>query len=317
MVQLQREILGNLRKYGSLKELIKEKGFLSLLDFIVTGVIHKTLKRTYRPLRNNYGLSESLFCPQPVNQFERYARVINEIRQMDADTISVLEVGAGGEGLSFFSSILKKKCNFFLVDINKQVSGDFKRKQAVICDGCRLPFKNKAFDVTVLADVLEHVPKINRPTFYVELKRVCKKKLIVTCPLQSDDGMFQGKKYDVTFQHFFEIAYGRKEPNTAEHISANHPTLSEINENLPGSTVYGYWNCNLWLKYMLFSNKPLMGLFSGVFYYLFWKKDANKPPYWGGIITLNFTNHLADSSKAENTVISTSVELPTDFVLEK
>jgi len=104
--------------------------------------------------------------------------------------------------------------------------------------------------------------------------------------MQSDDGIFQGKKYDIAFQYLFERNYGVKEPNTAQHIAAGHPTLEEIKE-FSDPVFHGYKNCDVWLKYMLFSRKPLLGLFCGLLYYLFWRKDDNKPPYWGAIVVSN------------------------------
>ena len=72
--------------------------------------------------------------------------------------------------------------------------------------------------------------------------------------------------------------------NQTQHISAGHPTLKEIKRALPNSKIYGYKNCDVWLRYMLFSRKPFLGLFCGLLYYLLWRKKDSKPPYWGAVI---------------------------------
>lgn len=224
------------------------------------------------------------FRSKQINRFDRYSFAVNEIKKMESN-LSVLDMGAGGEGISYFSNLLEK-CEFFLFDIKKDAFKGLRNKQAIIGDGCRLPFKDKAFDVVVSIDAVEHIPKFIRHSLYTELQRVCKKRLIITCPLQSKDGVFQGRKYDVIFQHFYEQAHGTKEPNTAQHIASNHPTLDEINRELRNPVIRGYKNCDAWLKYMLFAGKPIIRFFCGMLYYLFWKKN-DEPPYWGAIITLD------------------------------
>jgi len=159
----------------------------------------------------------------------------------------------------------------------------------VIGDGLNLPFRDDVFDIVVSIDTVEHIPKPIRLNFYRELKRVCKKKVILTCPIQSDDGTFLGKTYDIIFQSFYERTYGVKEPNTAQHIVAGHPTLEEVVTAFSAPQIYGYKNCDIWLKYMLFSCKPFIGIFCGLLYYLFWKKDDNKPPYWGAMVVSALT----------------------------
>jgi len=216
--------------------------------------------------------------------------VANEIQKMKTKS-SVLDIGSGGLGISGFLSPERSDLDFSLLDVRKDAFKGLKGAHCVVGDGCRLPFRDKTFDIVVSVDTAEHIPKSIRHKFYEELKRVCKKIIIITCPLQSNNGIFQGKKYDIIFQYLYEKNYGDKEPNTAQHIAAGHPTLEEIKVALPDSAIYGYKNCDIWLKYMLFSPKPFIGLFCGLLYYLFWKKNDNKPPYWGAIIVSNLQEH--------------------------
>jgi len=289
METIQKTIRTSLLKYGSLSEIIKKNGVLVMIDSAIQPFLDNASKRFYRPRGTDYGLSEVFFRSKNIDQFERYACAVKEIRKIESE-VTVLEIGAGGEGISYFSNLLKK-CNFFLFDIKKDAFTGLKKKQAIIGDGCRLPFRDEAFDVIVSVDAVEHIPKPIRHNFYKELKRVCKKRFILTCPMQSSDGIFQGKRYDITFQYLYEKIYGVKEPNTAQHIAAGHPTTEEIKREFPHSAIYGYKNCDIWLKYMLFSTKPFLGLFTGLLYYSFWKRDDDKPPYWGAIIVSDLERH--------------------------
>jgi ubiquinone/menaquinone biosynthesis C-methylase UbiE len=289
MENCQKILRKSLLKYGSIKEIIKKAGIFAITDSIIQIFVDLASKRLYRPSSTNYGLQEVFFRSKYIDQFERYACVVNNI-QKTGSKVSVLEIGAGGEGLSKFSNLLEQ-CDFFLFDVRKEAVTGLKKKQVIIGDGCRLPFRDKSFDVIVSVDAVEHIPKSVRHSFYAELQRVCKKSLIITCPLQSNNGVFQGETYDIVFQHFYEHDYGFKEPNTAQHIASKHPTLEEINRELNNPTICGYKNCDVWLKYMLFASKPFIGFFCGVLYYLFWKKNSVAPPYWGAIITSDFENY--------------------------
>jgi len=287
----RKEIQTKLQEYGNLKEIVKKKGVRTIIDFAIFQVLNLSSKRFYRSSNANYGLSEALFRSRDIDLWSRYMHVTNEIRKIRARKLSVLDVGAGGQGISVFLSSSRRDCDLFLLDVRKDAFKGLRRVHRIVGDGCKLPFRDKAFDIVVSVDTAEHIPKLSRHNFYKELKRVCKKRIVITCPIQSSDGIFQGKKYDITFQYLYETKYGVKEPNTAQHIAAGHPTIEEIKRELPQSAIYGYKNCDIWLKYMLFSPKPFLGLFTGLLYNSFWKRNDDKPPYWGAIIVSNPQEH--------------------------
>lgn len=279
------EIQTKLLKYDSLKEIIRKNGVLIIIDFAISKFLDLMSKRFYTSNSGDYGLSEAFFHSRDIDRWSRYTHVTNEIQKNKGKNFSVLDVGSGGQGISGFLNTLRRDYDFFLIDVRKDVFKGLRRVHCVIGDGCKLPFRDKAFDIVVSVDTVEHIPESVRHDFYKGLKRVCKKRIIMAFPMQSSDGVFQGKKYDITFQYFYERNHGVKEPNTAQHIAAGHPTMEEIKRVLPNSTIHGYKNCDVWLYYMLFSLKPFLGLFCGLLYYLFWKKYDDKPPYWGAIIT--------------------------------
>lgn len=285
MPSKRKEIQDILLSYGNVGKIIKKNTASVIADFAVSQLIDLISKRYYKPRGVCYGLSEAIF-QKPIDQFERYASVVREIKKIGQNKLLVLDVGAGGKGVSSFEGLLmEKECTFVLFDIKKNVLVNL--KNAVMGDGCKLPFKTKVFDVVVSVDAVEHIPKPLRNRLYKELTRICKKKIIITCPLQSEDGTFQGRNFDILFQYSYEHEHKSKEPNTEEHIASNHPTKEEICEAFPGASIHGYKNCNVWLKYMSFSCRPLLRLFSGLFYYFFWRKNSNRRPYWGAVITLD------------------------------
>jgi ubiquinone/menaquinone biosynthesis C-methylase UbiE len=287
----RKEIRAKLLEYGGIKEIVKKKGVGAIIDFAISQILYLISQRFYTSSSADWGLSEALFRSRDIDLWSRYIHVTNEIRKIKARNLSLLDVGAGGEGISVFLSSLRRDCDFFLLDVRKDAFKGLGRVHRVVGDGCKLPFIDKAFDTVVSVDTAEHIPQSIRHNFYKELKRVCKKRIILTCPMQSSDGIFQGKKYDITFQNLYEKIYGVKEPNTAQHIAAGHPTIEEIKRELPHSAIYGYKNCDIWLKYMLFSPKPFLGLFTGLLYNSFWKRNDDKPPYWGAIIVSNPQEH--------------------------
>jgi Methyltransferase domain len=56
----------------------------------------------------------------------------------------------------------------------------------VIGDVRALPFEDRAFDVAVTIDLLEHVPAIDRPLAIKEVCRVARRLAIFACPAGSD-----------------------------------------------------------------------------------------------------------------------------------
>jgi ubiquinone/menaquinone biosynthesis C-methylase UbiE len=211
--------------------------------------------------------------------------VIKEISNCGYYKNSILEVGSGGNGIKFFINL--EKWELYSTDIQSDVFNEIMKENVLISDGCHLPFKEGSFDIVITIDTAEHISYKKRSKYWAELKRVCKKKLIIICPLQSSDGFFKGRKYDIMFQTYHVRTKNRKEFNTEEHINSGHPTLNEIKSNLPFSIIKGYRNCNVWIKSMIFLSKPIIRKFTGLIYYLFWKKKDNSPPYWGGIIIWN------------------------------
>lgn len=269
---------GNCR--GGLKKILEMIHFrlLFLHSYMRKSLYRKKLNS------NSYGFFEAIFYPTIIDYWCRYADIISEVDRLNENVgkrrFSILECGAGGEGISEFLN--SSRYTIFLLDIEKNAFMNFKSKDAqpIIGDAMRLPFKDHSIDILISCATTEHIPRNVRLKFFTELKRVCKSKIMLHFPLESDDGLFRGKEYDIRFQNTHKQIFGFEEPNTAQHISSSHPRLDEIKKIFPNSRIIGRKNCDVWLKYMILSRKPLVRFLTGLIYCLFWKRKDNSPPFY-------------------------------------
>lgn len=230
---------------------------------------------------------EAILFTKSIDRWRRYSLVQPKIREMKNDKLTILDVGSGGIGVSILQNSLKKDCIFYLLDVTDDAFRHLASPYRIVGDACQLPFRSKLFDVVVSTDVVEHISKPIRVDFWKEIERVCKGRIVITCPMQSGDGFFQGTRYDMLYQCLYERRYGSRDPNTEQHIAAGHPTLEEVRGVFPTSKIKGFNNCKIWLKYMALSYRPIAGIVSGLFYYLLWKKLDDNPPFWSAIITMD------------------------------
>ena len=108
--------------------------------------------------------------------------------------------------------------------------------------------------------------------------------VVISCPLQSEDGIFKGSEFDRLFQKRYMDEYGYEEEFTRQHICSIHPSYAEITDFFSDAVIIGFNNCDIWFKYMVIQQKFPMSIFSGIMFYLFHKSKNNEPPFWGGIV---------------------------------
>jgi len=255
------------------------------MDSVILTIIFNLRDKLYKWTKDDYGLKEAIFFPKEIDVYIRYSKIINELRNLKKlnENIKILEVGAGGEGIAKFLKYSGdfEKFKVVLTDINKVKLENVKIGIPIVANGCYLPFKDNSFDIVISVDVLEHIPKNIRRLFLKELRRVCRRMVLLHFILHDPDYWFLGGDADLKFQRWYIKTFGRAEPNTAEHINAGHPNLSEVYSELPSSQIIGTQNINVWFKYMTFRCKPIIGLFTGLIYYFMWKKIDDRPPYHG------------------------------------
>jgi len=125
-----------------------------------------------------------LFRPEELPEefyFKNYAdltRFISYFYQIDSvfklKPRTILEVGVGN---NLVSNYLKQSgFKVTTVDINKNLKPD------VVGNLANLPFLDNTFDVVLAFEILEHIPFRDVPTSLYELRRVSRRKVIISLP---------------------------------------------------------------------------------------------------------------------------------------
>ena len=109
--------------------------------------------------------------------------ITNELELIPQGT-SFLEVGCA-QGL--FVKTAKRKAEIAVGVDYEEDKLEFASKASLNCDfiqgdGEKLPFKDKAFDIVLCTEVIEHIPNWKKAV--KEISRVAKKKVIITIPLE-------------------------------------------------------------------------------------------------------------------------------------
>lgn len=271
---------------------IRRNGIISSISMGIIYTIGRLRWRFYFWNGDDFGIKEALFWPRGIDEWQRYSKVMENLPL--EEKFSLLDVGSGKEGIAAFLHYARRFCEKYqltLLDIDGTRFENTKLKlpnvEKVVADGCNLPFKKDSFDIVISVDSAEHVPQHLRSEYFSEIKRVTNGKVIVHCPVESEDGTFVGRQSDFQFQQSYIDMFGEEDANTAEHIEAGHPTLRELRECFPGAEIRGIQNTSIWLKHMLLSRRPLLGLCTGLLYCLVWQRYEDKSSYHGALLVWN------------------------------
>jgi hypothetical protein len=272
-----------IKSRGGLRKTIGQYGLVRLVDAGIREAWVSLGMRILRQLRRHpgkgYGWIEAVLFPR-CDYWFRYAQVIEGLKASGTGEMRrLIEVSSGRGGIAWiFRNAGLQVC---LVDRSSDLLLDSRGGNAwrVCADACRLPFPDDSFDAAVSLDTVEHLPQPLRAPFLQELKRVAKLAVVVTCPLQSGDGEFQGREFDL--QLYQEIAQrkGVQPEWLEEHIERGHPTREALCELLPGATVKGSENCPAWVRFSSLYERTFFWPFAGAFYLAFLRKRDTTPPF--------------------------------------
>jgi hypothetical protein len=278
-----------LERHGGLRRLIREYGIVRLLDGALReaweSIGMRLLHRLGRGPKKAYSWLDALLSPT-CDYWVRYTGVISALQKaLPANLQKVIEVSSGGRG-GIAWALPGTTLDICLVDWSTQLLSDSRSGKAwrVCADACQLPFADNFFDAAVSLDTLEHLPHRLRAPFLTELQRVAKTAVIVTCPLQSSDGIFQGREFDLGLHRQIEARKGIQPGWLQEHIDQGHPTAEELWQLLPGVQITGSENCATWLRFASFYQKPFLWPLAGLFYLAVLRRHDNLPPYRRGLL---------------------------------
>lgn len=232
----------------------------------------------------SFGFIEAIAYSWRIDVWLRYSRIAKELNNLAGEKITILDIGAGGRGISEF--IDTDRFKIYVLDINPKAFGDMNSELVpIIGDGSRLPFLDKTFDAAISVDSLEHVPDALKKNYICELFRVARKKVIMHFPVAG--GEYDGLNYDVKFNDAYKHYFRNDEPNTYEHIKAGLPRLTDLKEFFSDSEIKGTQNCSVWYRYMILERLPYVNLVSGLYYKLFLERDNQKSPFHSCMIVKN------------------------------
>jgi len=273
-----------LKRHGGLRGAWQRYGPLRLFDAALrTGweaLGMRVLGFLGRRPDGGYGWFETLLSPSCYYWF-RYAGVIAALKGLvSPDESRLIEVASGRSG-GMAWALGRQDPGVCLIDRSADLLRDSRGRGTlrVCADGCKLPFRDNSFDAAVSLDTVEHLPCTSRAAFTEELKRVVRYGVVITCPVDSADGLFQARKPDLRLFAAIAKRNGVQPGWLQEHLKQGHPTREELLEVLPGAQVTGSDNCEAWLRIALLQQRLFMWLFSGIYYLLFLRKQDAAPPY--------------------------------------
>lgn len=147
----------------------------------------------------------------------RYAPVVAEIKKSNLLNSKILEIGSGSLGVTPY---LKKHVDALDVDFSGPKSPFINKIKGKAWE---LPFRKNAYDVSISADVLEHIsPRLREKSIY-EMLRVTKKLAIIVVPTSQES-----EKQDEELRNYWNKIFKIKNQFLEEHVRNGLPASDEI-----------------------------------------------------------------------------------------
>lgn len=155
----------------------------------------------------------------------RYLPIVELLKKNGWENLKILEVGSGSYGITpyFKRQIVGIDLSFDepKYPLLKQTKGS----------AIKLPFKDNKFDVVILSDVLEHLPKNIRQKALNEAVRVGKMAVIVSGPF--DDAAFT---QDQKLAEYSLKKIGVMHKFFKDHLKYGLPEISDVNKYVENNT---------------------------------------------------------------------------------
>lgn len=223
----------------------------------------------------------------PFDHYQRYrdAQEIIRILRKGSEKLTILDVG----GYFRFSGEDLLPAPLFLPEDNVTVldTVDCSLPGYVQGTGSQLTFSDRAFDVVMTCDTLEHVQPNEREVFIKELLRVARNYIILGAPFYSESTQLAEK----LLYEFIIRETGRVNAPLAEHIQNGLPHLEDVYKilhqkqldylTLPSGYLYN-WLFIMVLRHFIFSlpDPAQMDAIINKFYNLnLYEQDHREPSY--------------------------------------
>jgi SAM-dependent methyltransferase len=195
---------------------------------------------------------------QPFDQYQRYmaiAQIVDQVRgHLGRPRLRALDVGGffrnrQGRALLPLAQFLPHD-HVFAVDLVAECLADY-----ALASGLSLPFPDRAFDIVINCDTLEHVPLASRLALVDELLRVARHYTIVAGPFDSPL-----TRQAERILHEYIVAQGGYNRELQEHLARPLPALNELYDHLRQRSleVVSFADGYLphWLAMMLIKHTP-------------------------------------------------------------
>lgn len=175
-------------------------------------------------------LKKLLFFRQHPETALRYGPIVDLLKRENLDNGKILEVGSGSYGIAPY---LKEQITGVDTSFDEPEHPLLKQVKS---SGEKIPFKDSEFDVVILSDVLEHIPKSKRTDVLNEAIRVTKKMVIVSGPFGKAAAAQDKKLADYSMKTldkmhpYFEdhLRYGLPEVEDVVSIGSENEKIREI-----------------------------------------------------------------------------------------
>ena len=227
-------------------------------------------------------------------------------RRLNKRGKSILDLGCGrGEPMSF----INRNNQFYTVGLDifepylKECQKHRIHNEYCQGDVCKLPFRDKSFDIVLCMELLEHLDKINGEKLLGEAERVAKKQIILSTPvgpseqdelLLQDGNVFQVHKSSWQPSELKNLGYKKIKGSTLHCFAGRAVTISFPVEAL---RPLGYL---LWLLKMKEFEKVWEGLNFAFLKYVGLKRKVGDVPYVIHPIRVAMILRAAGCSEFEN-----------------
>lgn len=229
-------------------------------------------------------IKKSFFYRQHPDTALRYLPMVEILKKNKWENLNILEVGSGSYGIAPYLKKMITGVDLLFDEPNlpllRQVRGS----------AVKLPFDDNQFDVVLLSDVLEHLPRVQRKKVMAEAVRVGTKAVIVGGPFGEE-----AARQDRELAQYSKEKLGRMHKFFIDHLKFGLPEIGDIKRYLKNNSkvkkiqVQGYYlnlNVRNWIMEFFISENKLSYYFylKGLMFLIPVIRHLNQKPCYRALI---------------------------------